>query len=131
MQICVYSLPKSCHTACSGVGAILFGDIYEQDCKESECYNYGKSLKARLDYVNYGDADLSNADKRYRHKPTGRAFFNNNLIYKKVVANTIRSSGDNIFYEQKRFLSSSEFRAIGSYPADYNFNQIKQRNRRR
>ena len=103
---------------------ILFKEVKEVKCKSPECFGFPDSEKIRLKYIEFGDKDLSNADKRYRKKVTGRAFFNQNLIYDTDVANTIAGNDKNFSFSEKRRLSFNELKLIGSYPLDYNFKNI-------
>ena len=103
---------------------ILFKEVKEVKCKSPECFSFPDSEKIRLKYIEFGDKDLSNADKRYRKKVTGRAFFNQNLIYDTDVANTIAGNDKNFSFSEKRRLSFNELKLIGSYPLDYNFKNI-------
>ena len=103
---------------------ILSKEVKEVKCKSPECFSFFDSEKIRLKYIEFGDKDLSNADKRYRKKITGRAFFNQNLIYDTDVANTITGDEKNFSFSEKRRLSFNELKLIGSYPLDYNFKNI-------
>lgn len=103
---------------------ILFKEVKEVKCKSPECFSFSDSEKIRLKYIEFGDKDLSNADKRYRKKITGKAFFNQNLIYDTGVANTITGDEKNFSFSEKRKLSFNELKLIGSYPLDYNFKNI-------
>lgn len=104
---------------------ILFSEIVEKNCKSPECFKFPESEKNRLEYIKEGDLDLSFADKRYRNKLTGKAFFNQNLIYDKDVPNTITGHEKNFYFNEKRRLSNLEIKQIGTYPIDYNFNEIE------
>ena len=105
---------------------ILFREIKEVGCKSPECFKFPDSERIRLEYIRFGDKDLSNADKRYRKKPTGKAFFNQNLIYDTDVPNTITGQEKNFSFSEKRRLSFNETKLIGSYPMDYDFKDFPQ-----
>jgi DNA (cytosine-5)-methyltransferase 1 len=102
--------------------AILFGEIFDKNCKEKECFEFPESEKIRLNYLQKGDKDLRNADNRLRG---GDAFWNQKIIYENEVCGTITGQEKQFVYSEKRRLSNNECKIIGTYPLDYNFNGIE------
>lgn len=103
---------------------ILFAEIKEIDCKSKECFKFPKSEKERLEFIEYGDKDLVNADKKIRGN-NKKAFFNQKLIYDDQVCQTITGQEKSFVFDEKRRLSTKEIQLIGSYPLDYNFKKVE------
>ncbi len=102
--------------------AVVFGEIKEAGCKSPECLNFPESEKIRLQYIVFGDRDLRNADERYRG---GDAFWNQKLVYDSDVCGTLTGRDKQFVFDEKRRLSNTEFKLLGSYPLDYNFKSIE------
>jgi len=98
---------------------ILFKDI-----KYSKLNNRPLSWKALLltKYAKFWDKDLSNACKRYEGKDN---FFTFSRIYPEKVCNTIIWNDANIVRGENRHLNTVELKLAGSFPLDYNFQDIK------
>lgn len=103
---------------------ILFGEIKEKNCKEKECFNFPESERIRLQYIEKGDINLVNADKKIRGNDKN-AFFNQTLVYDENVMGTITGQEKSFVFDEKRRLSNKECKLAGTYPLDYNFNGIE------
>lgn len=101
---------------------IPFSEIKEENCQAPECFKFPQSEKIRLEYIQYGDRDLRNADRRYRGKAS---FFNQTLIYDNDVAGTITGQDKQYVFSEKRKLSNKEIGLIGTFPQDYDFGDVK------
>jgi DNA (cytosine-5)-methyltransferase 1 len=79
------------------------------------------SIVKRRPFVEYGDQNLKFADAKYRKLNTFNAFFSTYVIYDHIVAPTLTSSGANVYYNEVRNLSDTEYIRMSSFPTDFNF----------
>lgn len=52
---------------------------------------------------------------------TQNAFFSTRILYDDQVAPTLTSSGESIYWEEKRHLNDTEYRRMSTFPADFDF----------
>lgn len=101
---------------------IPFREVYSKDGKVT------KKLSSRyIDIWNhrkFGDSDFSSTNARVYNRPNND--FNHNYIYKHKVCNTIPASNQNTLFDEPRYLNDKEVTAIGSFPEDYNYLNLKQ-----
>lgn len=104
---------------------IPFDQLYNKN--EKGWTNLYPSLEKRKHLLKFGDSYFSMADELYRPEKYAsgevkKAFFNQNLIYKHKVLNTIVPKNENVIYGDFRFLSLNEIVAASSFPKDYKYN---------
>lgn len=98
---------------------IYFGDVVEKNATSHKPLR--DSIVKRRPFVEYGDQNLKFADAKYRKLTTFNAFFSTYVIYDHIVAPTLTSSGANVYYNEVRNLSDTEYIRISSFPTDYDF----------
>ena len=86
-----------------------------------------KSLEARLPFVEKGDINFKYADARYRNLKTYNAFFSSQILYDDRVASTLTSSGESIYWHEKRNVNDTEYRRMSTFPSDFDFGDAKVR----
>ena len=116
-----YRLPKlAMDFSCAPV---TFSEIIDKDAPEGGIV---PSVEVRLPYAVYGDANLAEADMRYRGKGS---FFNNHFIYEDRVVGTISTKHWTIMVWEKgkkpRAITDKEIVLASSFPLDYCFGEEK------
>lgn len=79
------------------------------------------SIKARLPFLKDGERTLSEADARYRNKAESNAFFSTQILYDDKVVPTLTSSGNTVYFAEKRHPNDTEYRRMSTFPADFDF----------
>ncbi len=79
------------------------------------------SVKLRLPFIQKGDRTFSQADAKYRKKPIANAFYSTQILYDDKVPPTLTSSGNTIYFEEKRHINDIEYRRMSTFPADFDF----------
>lgn len=80
-----------------------------------------KSLIERLPFVLEGEEYFKYADARYRNLTTHNAFFSSRILYDDKVAPTLTSSGESVYWHEKRNLNDTEYRRMSTFPSDFDF----------
>ena len=57
----------------------------------------------------------------------GGAFFSTQILYDDRVAPTLTSSGESIYWHEKRNINDTEYRRISTFPSDFDFGDAKVR----
>lgn len=80
-----------------------------------------KSLIERFPFVLEGEEYFKYADARYRNLTTHNAFFSSRILYNDKVAPTLTSSGESVYWHEKRNLNDTEYRRMSTFPSDFDF----------
>lgn len=95
---------------------ILFKNIYHKDSKEDLAPVVRKYWEKRQN----GDKKIS--EIKGRETGNNNSLFSYNLLTMDKVCGTLTSKKDSfVLYDFPRYLNTSEFKKIGSFPLDYNF----------
>ena len=62
-----------------------------------------------------------------RNLKTINAFFSTQILYDDRVAPTLTSSGDSIYWHEKRNVNDTEYRRMSTFPSDFDFGDAKVR----
>ena len=98
---------------------IYFGSIVEKNATSHK--PLWDSIIKRRPFVEYGDQNFKFADAKYRNLKTFNAFFSTYVIYDNIVAPTLTSSGANVYFNEFRNLSDTEYIRMSSFPTDFDF----------
>ena len=74
-----------------------------------------------------GVAGVEGTLGRYRNLKTINAFFSTQILYDDRVAPTLTSSGDSIYWHEKRNVNDTEYRRMSTFPSDFDFGDAKVR----
>ena len=106
---------------------IVFSEIQTDDFDNK----LQKSVKLRWEIREYGDINLTPADKKlrpekYANNDNAKAFFNCSLLHNNKTPCTITTQIlSNILYDIPRFMNNDEIIKAGSFPSDYDFQKTK------
>lgn len=99
---------------------IPFGEIVDRGSTTHK--PFAPSIQKRWPHVIEGDRSLRHADNRYRNTGSLNSFFSTYVLHDDEVANAITSAGMTTYWGEARNLNDTEYRRIGSFPHDFNFN---------
>lgn len=98
---------------------IPFGEIADKDSTTHKPLI--KSIKVRMPFVKEGEVNFKYADARFRNLETYNAFFSSQILYDNRVAPTLTSSGESVYWHEKRHINNTEYRRMSTFPADFDF----------
>lgn len=98
---------------------VIFGKIADKGSTTHKPFI--KSIEARMPFVKEGEVNFKYADVRYRNLKTYNAFFSSQILYNDRVAPTLTSSGESVYWHEKRNLNDTEYRRMSSFPSDFDF----------
>ena len=104
---------------------IPFGEIVDRKSTTHEPLI--PSIEVRLPFVQEGESCFKYADMRYRNLKTINAFFSTQILYDNRVAPTLTSSGESIYWHEKRNINDTEYRRMSTFPSDFDFGDAKVR----
>ena len=84
-------------------------------------------FKARAFHCWEGESCFKYADMRYRNLKIINAFFSTQILYDDRVAPTLTSSGESIYWHEKRNINDTEYRRMSTFPSDFDFGNAKVR----
>lgn len=104
---------------------IPFGEIVDRKSTTHEPLI--PSIEVRLPFVQEGEYCFKYADMRYRNLKTINAFFSTQILYDDRVAPTLTSSGESVYWHEKRNINDTEYRRMSTFPSDFDFGDAKVR----